>query len=45
MDPEKEAAYKMFADQPANVKSLKLKKIFGSPDVAAAVDIADLHCT
>jgi len=42
MDPLKEAAYKMFADQPANVKSMKLKKIFGSSDVAAAVDRDEL---
>lgn len=42
MDPLKEAAYKMFAGQPANVTPLKLKKIFGTPDVAAAVDNNEL---
>jgi len=41
MDPSKEASYKSFVDQPANVSSLKLKKIFGTPDAAAAIDLND----
>jgi len=41
MDPTKEASYKSFVNQPTNVTSLKLKKIFGTPDAAAAIDLSD----
>jgi hypothetical protein len=41
MDPTKEASYKSFANQPTNVSSLKLKKIFGTPDAAAAIVLND----
>jgi len=38
MDPIAEASHKSFADQPANVRPLKLKKIFGTPSAGVGAN-------